>query len=91
MGHCCAFSSAYKLGKLSRDSPHRLISDIQLFQDSLGQRHAQRDRAEISSQIAELRATVEMQGDMIRRMMELMDSKGKQKAHIHGELSPSRN
>ncbi|KAI0771428.1 hypothetical protein BC629DRAFT_1531837 [Irpex lacteus] len=64
-----------------------LAAEAMMPLTTLNQRHAQRDRAEISSQIAELRATVEMQGDMIRRMMELMDSKGKQKAH--GELSPS--
>lgn len=46
----------------------------------VNRRHANRDRAELSSQIADLKATVEMQGEMIKRMMEMMDCKGKQRA-----------
>ncbi|KAI0087898.1 hypothetical protein BDY19DRAFT_994780 [Irpex rosettiformis] len=64
-----------------------LAAEAMMPLTTLNQRHAQRDRAEISSQIAELRATVEMQGEMIRRMVEMMDGKGKQKAQ---ELSPGR-
>ena len=58
---------------------------------TINQRHVQRDRAEISSQISELKATVEMQGEMIRKMLEMMDGKGKQRAHAHDDLSPARS
>ncbi|EKM51766.1 uncharacterized protein PHACADRAFT_150437 [Phanerochaete carnosa HHB-10118-sp] len=46
----------------------------------MNRRQSERDRAELSSQIAELRAVVEGQGEMLRRMMEMLDGKGKQKA-----------
>lgn len=69
-----------------------LAAEAMMPLTTLNQRHAQRDRAEISSQISELRATVEMQGDLIRRMMELMDGKGKRKARDpDDELSPRRS
>jgi potassium voltage-gated channel Shal-related subfamily D member 2 len=60
-----------------------LAAEAMMPLTTLNQRQAHRDRAEIASQISELRATVEMQGDLIRRMMDLMSdggSKGKQKA-----------
>ena len=46
----------------------------------MNRRQSVRDRAELSSQIAELKATVEAQGELMRRMMEMLDGKGKQKA-----------
>lgn len=58
---------------------------------TINHRHVQRDRAEISSQISDLKATVEMQGEMIRRMMEMLDGKGKQRAHGGEEHSPLRS
>lgn len=50
----------------------------------VNRRQAQRDRAEVTSQIAELKATVDMQGEMLRRMLDLLDEKGKQRAHVDG-------
>ena len=47
----------------------------------MGRRQTERERAELVSQISELRATVEAQGELIRRMMDLLDpGKGKQRA-----------
>ena len=46
----------------------------------MNRRHTERERAELVSQISELRATVEAQGELIRRMMDMLDSKGKQRA-----------
>ncbi|KAI0697913.1 voltage-gated potassium channel [Cytidiella melzeri] len=68
-----------------------LAAEAMMPLTTLNQRHSHRDRAEVSSQIAELRTTVEMQGDMIRRMMEMMEGKGKQREQIRDELSPSRS
>lgn len=47
---------------------------------SMNRRQTERDRAELVSQISDLRATVEAQGHLIRRMMDMLDGKGKQKA-----------
>lgn len=66
-----------------------LAAEAMMPLTTLNQRHAQRDRAELSSQISELRATIEMQGEMIRRMMDMMDGKGKQKAQVRDDFSPS--
>lgn len=68
-----------------------LAAEAMMPLSTLNQRHAQRDRAEISSQIAELKATVEMQGEMIRRMVEMMEGKGKQRATTDGDLSSGRS
>lgn len=68
-----------------------LAAEAMMPLSTINQRHAQRDRAEISSQISELKTTVEMQGEMIRRMMEMLDGKGKQRAHVGEDLSPVRS
>ena len=57
-----------------------LAAEAMLPLGAVNRRHAQRDRAELSSQITDLKATVEMQGEMLRRMMEIIDEKGKQRA-----------
>ncbi|KAI0338993.1 voltage-gated potassium channel [Trametopsis cervina] len=67
-----------------------LAAEAMMPLTTLNQRHAQKDRAEISSQISELRATVEMQGEMIRRMLDMMDGKGKQRA-VGDEGASSRS
>ncbi|KAH8104748.1 hypothetical protein BXZ70DRAFT_1048626 [Cristinia sonorae] len=43
-------------------------------------RNTRREQTEISSQISDLKATIEIQGEMIRRIMHAMDGKGKQRA-----------
>ena len=53
---------------------------------AVNRRQSQRDRAELSSQISELKATVEMQGEMLRRLMDLLDEKGKHRAHDEGRV-----
>ena len=68
-----------------------LAAEAMMPLSTLNQRHAQRDRAEISSQISDLKATVEMQGEMIRRMMEMLDGKGKQRATDSEELASVRS
>ncbi|GJE88809.1 ion transporter [Phanerochaete sordida] len=65
-----------------------LAADAMMPLGTRNRRQSERDRAELSSQITELRAIVEAQGDMLRRMMELLDGKGKQKAvQFEGEQS----
>lgn len=68
-----------------------LAAEAMMPLTTLNQRHVQRDRAEVSSQILELKATVETQGEMIRKMMELLEGKGKQRADFGEELSPVRS
>ena len=51
----------------------------------MSRRQTVRERAELASQISELRATVEAQGELIRRMMDLLDGKGKQRATVQYE------
>ena len=55
---------------------------------TVNRRQSQRDHAELTSQIEGLKATVEMQGDMLRRVMELLDEKGKARAQQDGRGSP---
>ena len=47
---------------------------------TVNRRQSQRDHAELTSQIEGLKSTVEMQGEILRRLVELMDEKGKQRA-----------
>ncbi|THH28226.1 hypothetical protein EUX98_g5975 [Antrodiella citrinella] len=48
----------------------------------------QRDQAEMAGQIADLKATIETQGEMIRRIMNVLEGKGKQRAQSPLPLSP---
>lgn len=57
-----------------------LAAEAMMPLGAMNRRQSERDRAELSSQIAELKATVDAQGAMLRRIMELLDGKGKQKA-----------
>ncbi|PSR70955.1 hypothetical protein PHLCEN_2v13177 [Hermanssonia centrifuga] len=57
-----------------------LAAEAMMPLSAVNRRHAQRDRAELASQLNDLRATVETQGEMLRRMMEILDEKGKQRA-----------
>lgn len=61
-----------------------LAAEAMMPLSAVNRRHAQRDRAELTSQISDLRSTVEMQGEMLRRMMDILDEKGKHRAHEEG-------
>ncbi|KIP08581.1 hypothetical protein PHLGIDRAFT_104059 [Phlebiopsis gigantea 11061_1 CR5-6] len=57
-----------------------LAAEAMMPLGQMGRRQTERERAELASQISELRATVEAQGELIRRMMDLLEGKGKQRA-----------
>ena len=57
-----------------------LAAEAMMPLGQMNRRQSVRERAELVSQISELRATVEAQGELIRRMMDLLDGKGKQRA-----------
>ncbi|KAF7795322.1 hypothetical protein EIP86_006478 [Pleurotus ostreatoroseus] len=61
-----------------------LAAEAMIPLTGVNRRQAQRDRAEVTSQITELKATVEMQGEMLRRIIDLLDEKGKQRANTNG-------
>ena len=50
-------------------------------------RTSQREQIEMVAQIAELKATIETQGEMIRRIMQALEGKGKQRAQESAERS----
>lgn len=57
-----------------------LAAEAMMPLGQMNRRQTERDRAELVSQISELRAAVEAQGELIRRMMDMLDGKGKQRA-----------
>jgi potassium voltage-gated channel Shal-related subfamily D member 2 len=57
-----------------------LAADAMMPLGQINRRQSERERAELVSQIADLKATVEAQGELLRRMVEMLDGKGKQKA-----------
>lgn len=64
-----------------------LAVDAMMPLGAANRRYAQRERAELAGQISDLKAVVEAQGELIRRMMEMLDGKGKQPAYMDGERS----
>ncbi|TCD70872.1 hypothetical protein EIP91_001180 [Steccherinum ochraceum] len=63
------------------------VDDSRIFGGPIRRNTQQRDQAEMMSQIAELKATIATQGELIRRIMEAVEGKGKQRAQ---DASPSR-
>ena len=63
-----------------------LAAEAMMPLTAVNRRQSQRDRAELASHISELKATVEMQGEMLRRLIELTDEKGKHRAHEDGRV-----
>ena len=57
----------------------RIPEDLRLPHDISRRRRSSFEQAELSSQIAELRTTVELQNEMIRKIVESLEGKGKQR------------
>ncbi len=66
-------------------SVDRIPEDLRLPHSISRRRRSSLEQAELSSQISELRATVEMQSEMIRRIVDNLEGKGKQRMDGGGE------